>query len=730
MSGFKLLGIRPLLACDDKFSKILEKGTVYRFFNNYHFEDSDGNHIKGNQEVDTVKYDPSASDQLYNIESGDPNSFINVNVSAVVGKNGSGKSTLIELLLLTKYHLGCLFGLLEKGKGLYYYNEIKGEFAIEIFFAKNDTLYILKVDNKKVYFDKYTFIDRKVSLLNDRDPQELLKKDYQQLADIFYSIVLNYSVYGLNDLTIGKWINPLFHKNDGYRTPIVLNPMRENGNYDINKEEYLNKQRLLSNLIMKNVKNSLDNNLTDELKVDKLQFFFQKDWFTRNEKEQKKILDKYSISQEQYDYIKNELKSFLKSKKNPQKENSYKEELTTYLTEKAIKIAHKYPEFKILSLFEVANKTSWNAFFKHLEWDQTHITFKFRQALNFISSGILDETDNRKWNASTNGDGILIYEISLTDISKLVFAAAKQKFNDVIYFLPPPLFSSDLIISSTNNINKSEFKFSSLSSGESQLVAALQTCYYHILNLESIHWTDSIFITTKRAQPSHENRIKYHNVNIIFDEIELYFHPDYQRKFIDKFISGLKLLPLEKIKQFNVVFSTHSPFILSDIPMSNILRLEVDSSGRSKQIVTEQETFGANIHDLLANDFFLENGFMGQYSKNKINESIEFLYFHSLKKELKELLEIDTSKVSDKEKERIKKRVSMLKDYTADSMAPKNNDFKYHKKIIDLIGEPVLREKLLNTYDFLSPEDERERLKARIEKMIADSGIKDLKLEP
>jgi len=74
------------------------------------------------------------------------------------------------------------------------------------------------------------------------------KEHLQRL--IFYTISVNYSHHSLNSLVIGEWINSLFHKNDGYRTPLVINPMRTKGNFDINREMSLVKYRLLSNLLV------------------------------------------------------------------------------------------------------------------------------------------------------------------------------------------------------------------------------------------------------------------------------------------------------------------------------------------------------------------------------------------------------------------------------------------------------------------------------------------------
>ena len=76
------------------------------------------------------------------------------------------------------------------------------------------------------------------------------------MQSLFYTIVINYSHNAYNSLEyqseiMGRykkkfWIEALFHKNDGYRTPIVLNPFRERGNIDINVETELAEQRSIA----------------------------------------------------------------------------------------------------------------------------------------------------------------------------------------------------------------------------------------------------------------------------------------------------------------------------------------------------------------------------------------------------------------------------------------------------------------------------------------------------
>jgi hypothetical protein len=90
----------------------------------------------------------------------------------------------------------------------------------------------------------------------------------------------------------------------------------------------------------------------------------------------------------------------------------------------------------------------------------------------------------------------------------------------------------------------------------------------------------------------------------------------------------------QDIKSINIIAATHSPFILSDIPKCNVLFLKEGEQCNEMQ----EDTFGANIHSLLQNAFFL-NGSIGDFAKEKINKMFERLYNNdnidgNLKKEI------------------------------------------------------------------------------------------------
>ena len=154
--------------------------------------------------------------------------------------------------------------------------------------------------------------------------------------------------------------------------------------------------------------------------------------------------------------------------------------------------------------------------------------------------------------------------------------------------LLPPYFNKEFYYTSKikktdNSDTENGRTLASLSSGESQLLNALSYAVYHIKNAAS-------------------SKIKYKNINLVFDEAELYYHPEYQRSFIKDLLGIIKRSNLSNVASINITIVTHSPFILSDIPDSNLLCLE---NGERKKPFTK--TLGANFYDLLQNQFFMES---------------------------------------------------------------------------------------------------------------------------
>ena len=170
------------------------------------------------------------------------------------------------------------------------------------------------------------------------------------------------------------------------------------------------------------------------------------------------------------------------------------------------------------------------------------------------------------------------------------------------------------------------------------------------------------------------NKLKDKSAILLFDEIELYLHPNWQRqilKIILDFISTSKLTNL-----LHIIINSHSPFIISDLPKENIIFLE---DGVQKHPFKDKQTFGANIHTLLSDGFFMQDGLMGEFAKEKIEEIKKFYDFIQKYK----------SKIEKKKntKERIKKYYLNKKD-----------NFEH---IQSIIGEPFLQTVIKNYLDEL-----------------------------
>ena len=124
------------------------------------------------------------------------------------------------------------------------------------------------------------------------------------------------------------------------------------------------------------------------------------------------------------------------------------------------------------------------------------------------------------------------------------------------------------------------------------MLYSLSYIYYHIKNIASI-------------KENGKRVVGYHHVNLIFDEAELYYHPEYQRQYITRLLEHLAMCNINRtnIRSINVMIITHSPFILSDLPDTSILFLRKDED---KKEDVPQKTLGANIYDLLKSGFFLD----------------------------------------------------------------------------------------------------------------------------
>ena len=221
---------------------------------------------------------------------------------------------------------------------------------------------------------------------------------------------------------------------------------------------------------------------------------------------------------------------------------------------------------------------------------------------------------------------------------------------DFIFDLPEHIFDIQL-----KDENKS---FEDLSFGERQLLAQLNFIQFYINKKQYIQY-EGIDYFEDENNVKHEVDIdvekKVKSMIVLIDELEIGLHPNWQKNAISYILDFLQNI---KDIDFNLIITSHSPFMLSDLPKENVIFLEngkqVDPFEDGKQ------TFGANIHTLLSHGFFMKDGLMGEFAKDKINQVYNFI------------TDNDTSFIKTK---------------------------KEAQNIINLIGEPMLKKELQFLYD-------------------------------
>ena len=112
---------------------------------------------------------------------------------------------------------------------------------------------------------------------------------------------------------------------------------------------------------------------------------------------------------------------------------------------------------------------------------------------------------------------------------------------------------------------------------------------------------------------------------LLIDEGDLYYHPEWQRRYVKDLMDIIQVL--FNPGQVQVILTTHSPFIVSDLPRRNLLYLIKENGlcGVSKRS-EHTETFGANIHELFTDAFFLDDSLMGEYASETIEKLIKEIH--------------------------------------------------------------------------------------------------------
>lgn len=562
-----------------------------------------------------------------------------INVEAIVGVNGSGKSSLFEIIYRVINNLSCL---LNRGKrrrtadDLYYVKDLYAE----LYYVVNGQLARISCLGDKVEFQMGKEASVTLTAVKDGmvSSEKVFMADFVKWAkeNFFYTIVTNYSLQafnandykrerclilkdGLDDAMAETqaeghvWMDSLFHKNDGYMTPIVLNPYRDDGVFDLKKEHHLTLYRLSAILIYAQVH---DRRFMEDYDLDDILYTFDSSSLEKKyvEKYQVKfkVYDGYKCSPQQHNDIGTEILKCYGVMDGLIFDDTLQRTAAMYLIYKTFAIANSYPAYeefsglgeldKFTQEVEPETKELIYELVKTIKRDKSHISLKIRQTLHFL---------NALKKGTINSQTFLTRKISHQGYFLCVDEGKDlRSMRDIQEYLPPSFFQIEILVNRFENgerVNDTPIPIEQMSAGERQYLYTFSTYIYHVLNLLSI-------------QESH--RVRYRNINLILDEVEICFHPEFQRRFVYELLGYIKRLFMNRNASFNILIATHSPFILSDIPQSNILYLE-----DGKMVMPEgiKNPFAANICDILYQSFFLKQGFVGEFARKKIKHIIERL---------------------------------------------------------------------------------------------------------
>lgn len=540
-----------------------------------------------------------------------------ISVCCIAGKNGSGKSTLLDVMFRIINNLAYTFLVETEETPIVYAVGVNADMHFEV---EGSIGYVsCRNEETKVYIGYGT----------NGQPKEIKKdgaNDYIKIKDFFYTISINYSMYAYSSMDYvpnddkksnhnsginGKWMETLFHKNDGYLTPLVLAPYRDkDGNIDMAREKKLANQRLISLILMFKAK---EEQFIPGYEPAKLIWRYDENYLKKAKTQLRSYTNYAADKFDRYlnffnaawrDYFM--AKNFDLSAIQLDTSKHLEKDCLGYLAYKAFKICITYPEYK--SLYDVKKnyKNGLMDIVKKMVDTIDHITIKIHQCIQFMY-----ENRYRK----------RVGEMSIAQLLKN--CGTIKTYDDMMLSLPPSFFYVNIQMersdgkkenvgnavsqtsSTTFNFHET-FTLESMSSGERQFLNSMSYALYHIKNLESVN--------------DGYHRLHYSHVNIVLDEAELYYHPDYQRRYIKMLLETLSWCEFsqEKIKSINIIIVTHSPFILSDITHNNVLYLE-----DGKKAVVGGKTFGANYYDLLYNSFFFKENAIGEVATGIITKLIQ-----------------------------------------------------------------------------------------------------------
>ena len=553
-----------------------------------------------------------------------------ISVVGIVGKNGSGKSSLLDYLIRIVNNAACKLLYDQYASDEQQPTYAYGLFA-DLYFETDDIVRLLKCRNELMI---YSAGKKDVELANLEQWER-----YDIASCLFYIVMCNYGSYSLNasdylsDTQIeglkgkvnGNWLKQIFQLEQNYIFPLTITPMRFDGNIDVNKLKEESVEKLVSLMLFAK---SRGYQFMPGYKLSKIEFTLKphaREQFTgkigmtasgKRVKTDDLIIMAASMAEgwakklgcdelylyEVDDKETNELFKVLKL-------------LIEYMGYQTVHLCTYYDKFR--NHFDVIEYVREHirlnmpykqgyiedideyGLYNAIQQDHTNVTYGIRKCISTVEAVMKHGIDGCPFLKASG-------EMDFSNVK----LKAEISLDEILMRLPSPLFQLDAKLIKDEGGN--EIQLSKMSSGEKQLLYSLAATIFHIKSMD-----ESI---------AEGKGIGFRHICLVFDEAELYYHPEYQQNFIYNLLHYLSWLRLRRIKSIQIVIATHSPFILSDIPKDNILFMRNGLDFKTNMSEDEERefktfsTFGANYYDLLRNGFFLKEQPVGKFAARKIEK--------------------------------------------------------------------------------------------------------------
>ena len=240
--------------------------------------------------------------------------------------------------------------------------------------------------------------------------------------------------------------------------------------------------------------------------------------------------------------------------------------------------------------------------------------------------------NNRNANGDIDLKSVLIYTLNRVEIAansnvNIFDLNAMLKIIPLLEELPECYFESKKKIKIRCDVNKPDKKII-------ELLKIYDYCYnirnhengsnciYQLLNIELPKMSEGqrVFLDIVSKSVSAIYTVQEgDSLVLLIDEPDRALHPELARQFLNTLLENINKC---KDRNIQIIISSHSPFIVTDILPENVYAIDMENGHR--KIVNNKDTYATNIYYLLMDSFMLENTF-GEYSYRQLKKIMKLL---------------------------------------------------------------------------------------------------------